>query len=175
MPMPGQVVVVVTAAYWAEQPTELRDALTLPEEAKGRGGTGAGSVGIGSTSGTERHPLTVEEAAQLLGISRAFAYEAVRRGEIPSIKIGRRLLVPKAARHKLVGVTGDGQTLPEDLSSARTLPSTGCARCQMARSCYVGGNPPRALSSCAMKEVQMTSTVSGSIAILRAFDAMITP
>ena len=56
------------------------------------------------------HPrltLTVEEAAQLLGISRAIAYEAVRRGEIPSIKIGRRILVPKAALHKLVGATDD--------------------------------------------------------------------
>ncbi len=43
-----------------------------------------------------RLTLTVEEAAQVLGISRAFAYEAVRRGEIPSIKIGRR--VPGSAR-----------------------------------------------------------------------------
>jgi excisionase family DNA binding protein len=41
--------------------------------------------------------LTVEEAAERLGISRAHAYEAVRRGEIPSIKIRRRILVPIAA------------------------------------------------------------------------------
>jgi excisionase family DNA binding protein len=54
-----------------------------------------------------RLTLTVEEAAQLLGISRAFAHEAVRRGETPSIKIGRRILVPKAALHKLVGATDD--------------------------------------------------------------------
>lgn len=32
--------------------------------------------------------LTVEEAARILGISRAFAYEAVARSEIPSIRIG---------------------------------------------------------------------------------------
>jgi excisionase family DNA binding protein len=40
--------------------------------------------------------LTVEEAAAPLGISRPFAYEAVRRGEIPSIRIGRRVLVPES-------------------------------------------------------------------------------
>jgi excisionase family DNA binding protein len=49
-----------------------------------------------------RLTLTVEEAAAALGISRAFAYEAVRRGEIPSIRIGRRVLVPRAALGKLL-------------------------------------------------------------------------
>jgi excisionase family DNA binding protein len=49
-----------------------------------------------------RLTLTVEEAAATLGISRAFAYEAVRRGEIPSIRIGRRVLVPRAALEKLL-------------------------------------------------------------------------
>lgn len=39
--------------------------------------------------------MTVEEAAQLLGIGRATAYNAVRSGEIPSIRIGRRIVVPK--------------------------------------------------------------------------------
>ena len=49
-----------------------------------------------------RLTLTVEEVAATLGISRAFAYEAVRRGEIPSIRIGRRVLVPRAALEKLI-------------------------------------------------------------------------
>jgi len=80
---PETMATVTDPEYWAEQPAELRDALTPPEEAKGRGGAAAGSVGVGTTSGTERLTLTVEEAAQLLGISRVFAYEAVRRGEIP--------------------------------------------------------------------------------------------
>ncbi len=35
-----------------------------------------------------RSALTVEEAAEILGLSRAFAYEVVNRGEIPSIRIG---------------------------------------------------------------------------------------
>jgi excisionase family DNA binding protein len=41
--------------------------------------------------------LTVEEAAKLLGVSRGSAYEAASRGELPTVRIGRRLLVPRAA------------------------------------------------------------------------------
>ena len=40
---------------------------------------------------------SVSEAAALLGISRAFAYELVARGELPVICLGRRRLVPKVA------------------------------------------------------------------------------
>lgn len=46
--------------------------------------------------------ITVEEAARLLGISRGLAYEMVRVGRIPSIRFGKRLLVPKAALEKMV-------------------------------------------------------------------------
>jgi excisionase family DNA binding protein len=45
---------------------------------------------------------TVEEAADLLGISRPSAYAAVNNADIPSIRVGRRLLVPKAALEKLL-------------------------------------------------------------------------
>lgn len=57
-----------------------------------------------------RLTLTVEEAAATLGISRAFAYEAVRRGEIPSIRIGRRILVPYAALDRLLSAIGPEPT-----------------------------------------------------------------
>ncbi len=46
--------------------------------------------------------MTVEEAGRRLGIGRNTAYEAVQRGEIPSIRIGRRLVVPVAALEKLL-------------------------------------------------------------------------
>ena len=39
--------------------------------------------------------LTVSQAARLLGISRALAYDLVRTGEIPSIRLGRRIVVPR--------------------------------------------------------------------------------
>ena len=55
-----------------------------------------------ATQARTRLTLTVEEVAATLGISRAFAYEAVRRGEIPSIRIGRRVLVPRAALERLI-------------------------------------------------------------------------
>jgi excisionase family DNA binding protein len=49
-----------------------------------------------------RGTITIIEAARRLGIGRNQAYEAAHRGEIPSIKIGKRLLVPKAALEKML-------------------------------------------------------------------------
>ena len=46
--------------------------------------------------------LSVEEAAEVLGIGITTAYSAVKRREIPSIRIGGRLLVPKPALEKLL-------------------------------------------------------------------------
>ena len=39
--------------------------------------------------------LTMQEAAKALGISINVAYDAAHRGEIPVIRIGRRMLVPR--------------------------------------------------------------------------------
>jgi excisionase family DNA binding protein len=47
--------------------------------------------------------LTVVEASRRLRISRNSAYEAVRRGELPSIRVGRRVLVPVAALEAMCG------------------------------------------------------------------------
>ena len=46
--------------------------------------------------------LTVPEAARLLGLGRGQAYDAVRRGDVPALRIGRRLLVPRAALERLI-------------------------------------------------------------------------
>ena len=50
-----------------------------------------------------RVTVTVPETAQILGIGRNSAYEAARRGELPIIKIGSRLLVIVAGLRRLVG------------------------------------------------------------------------
>jgi len=51
----------------------------------------------------EQHlTMTLEEAAVMRGISRATAYDAVSRGEIPCLRIGRRILIPKMAMGKLL-------------------------------------------------------------------------
>jgi excisionase family DNA binding protein len=41
--------------------------------------------------------ITIEQTAQLLGLGRTAAYEAARRGEFPTKKLGRRLVVPVPA------------------------------------------------------------------------------
>jgi excisionase family DNA binding protein len=45
--------------------------------------------------------MTVDEAAAELGISRGTAYECARTGQIPTIRLGRRLLVPREALLRL--------------------------------------------------------------------------
>jgi len=45
----------------------------------------------------EKLVMTVEQAGQALGISRAMAYELCNSGEIPCIRLGkRRLIVPRS-------------------------------------------------------------------------------
>ena len=46
--------------------------------------------------------VNVEEAGRMLGIGRNSAYEAVRRGEIPVIKIGKLLRVPVVALERML-------------------------------------------------------------------------
>ena len=49
--------------------------------------------------------LTIPEAAKLLRIGRNSAYEAVRRGDLPVIRIGHRLLVPRQALLEMLSST----------------------------------------------------------------------
>jgi excisionase family DNA binding protein len=49
----------------------------------------------------QKATLTVDEAALILGVSRNSAYQAARTGELPTIKIGKRLLVPRIAFEKM--------------------------------------------------------------------------
>jgi excisionase family DNA binding protein len=53
-----------------------------------------------------RATLTVDEAAQTIGIGRVSTYAAIRCGQIPSVRFGKRLLVPRAALEKLLSVEG---------------------------------------------------------------------
>jgi len=102
---PDQVAVIVDPAWWALQPRELADALRSGHAADGVAKSDNRSSGAITSKG-ERLTLTVEEAAVVLGISRASAYEATRRGEIPCIRIGRRILVPRVALNRLLAAAG---------------------------------------------------------------------
>jgi excisionase family DNA binding protein len=57
----------------------------------------------------EKQTLSVSEAGRRLGIGRNAAYEAVHRGEIPSIRIGRLLKVPKIALMRMLECAGQDQ------------------------------------------------------------------
>jgi excisionase family DNA binding protein len=46
--------------------------------------------------------VSVSEAGRLLGISRSTAYAAVKRGDIPSVRIGGRVLVPLRRLEELI-------------------------------------------------------------------------
>jgi excisionase family DNA binding protein len=56
----------------------------------------------------QRQVLTVPEAAVALGISRAHAYELVARQELPALRLGRRVVVPRRALERLLNGEGDG-------------------------------------------------------------------
>jgi excisionase family DNA binding protein len=45
---------------------------------------------------------SIDETGRILGIGRSAAYAAVARGEIPSIRVGKRLLVPREALRRLL-------------------------------------------------------------------------
>jgi excisionase family DNA binding protein len=47
--------------------------------------------------------VSVAEAANLLGLSRAATYEAVWRRQLPSVRIGRRILIPTSRLGELLG------------------------------------------------------------------------
>jgi len=93
---------------------------------------------MNETPSLQRETLSVEEAAEALGIGRTLAYEAVRRGDIPTIRIGRRLLVPRGAPDRLLSmaVTDGHHSLvespvaidrphPRSSRSSSTLPIRG--------------------------------------------------
>jgi Helix-turn-helix domain len=50
--------------------------------------------------------MQVGNVAKAFHISRAAAYEAVKTGEIPSIRIGRRIVVPTAAVRRMLQLDG---------------------------------------------------------------------
>jgi len=70
---------------------------------------------------TERLTLTVDEAAAILGIGRGTAYEAVRTGQIPSIRISKRILIPRRSLELMLSgedaeLDNNNRRMPEEPS-----------------------------------------------------------
>lgn len=55
-----------------------------------------------------RATLSVEETAKKIGMSRGSTYRAVERGELPSIRFGKRILIPRAALERLLETGNSG-------------------------------------------------------------------
>jgi len=51
----------------------------------------------------ERLLLNVRDVVRITGLSRNSVYGACARGELPVLKIGRRVLIPRRALEKLLG------------------------------------------------------------------------
>ena len=73
-----------------------------------------------------RPTLSVEEAGELLGIGRSLAYAKAASGELPSIRLGRRLVVPTAAILRLLGREVEAPSRTTHLED-RSLSSGGAA------------------------------------------------
>jgi excisionase family DNA binding protein len=64
----------------------------------------------------ERMTLSIEEAAAILGISRALAYELVRRGDLPQLRLGRRIVVPRKALMEFIDAGAPSAPAPSSAS-----------------------------------------------------------
>jgi len=53
----------------------------------------------------ERATYSVPEAARVLGVSRNTAYEAIKAGQIPALRIGRRIVVPRQEIDRLLSAS----------------------------------------------------------------------
>lgn len=75
----------------------------------------------------ERPTLSVAETAELLGISRWLVQQAVRDGSLPSVRVGRRILIPRTRLDAWLNGSApaiDGHPPGEADTSDDTLPAT---------------------------------------------------
>lgn len=85
-------------------------------------------------NGHEKFPptISVERAAEMLGLSRSSGYRGVARGEIPAIRIGGRIRVPTAKILAMLGLdqvqaanpNGNSMATPKrSVTGSRSMPS----------------------------------------------------
>ena len=88
----------------------------------------------------ERLTVTVTEAAEILGVSRTSAYELVRAGTLPAVRLGRRIVIRRTTLEELVGSalpdlpSPKGGVLRKPASEARPATQEGSpSPCSRAR------------------------------------------
>jgi excisionase family DNA binding protein len=62
--------------------------------------------------------VSAEVAGKRLGLSRNAAYEAIARGDIPSVRVGKRILVPTRALDAMVDTAVDAWRKRQDGKAA---------------------------------------------------------
>ena len=63
---------------------------------------------FGKTDRLSRLTYSIDEVAALFDIGRNAAYDAAKRGDIPTIRIGKTIRAPKALIDRMLGIGGEG-------------------------------------------------------------------
>jgi excisionase family DNA binding protein len=66
--------------------------------------------------------LSVDEVSELLGFGRSAIYESVRRGAIPSLRLGRRIRIPTAKLREMLGMDRPAPRPPRE-PAAQPVPT----------------------------------------------------
>ena len=93
------------AKEYAQATVRQDPAMCNPVLDTSQGGVNAAITNASAVLSGDQLVVSVAEAGRLLGVSRAFAYELAARGELPTIHLGRRIVVPKVALLAMVGIS----------------------------------------------------------------------
>lgn len=110
----------------------------------------SGSATLAAAPLDDSRALPVPEVARRLGLTPAYVYELVRRGELPAIRVGKYVRVPEnglrawqEARQR-AGVDGPGYTVyPRRRDGRRAPTSPQAARADAGRARRARGRDPR--------------------------------
>ena len=75
-----------------------------PDPALPGGDTTAAAGAAGPDAAGGRLACSVDEAARLTGLSRDLRYDEIRRGNLASVKIGRRRLITRQHLNQFLGI-----------------------------------------------------------------------
>lgn len=65
--------------------------------------------------------ISIDHASEILGVSSRTAYRAANRGQIPTLRIGRRLFVPTARFLDMLGIeTSEGASVLTSMETVGT-------------------------------------------------------
>lgn len=94
-------------------------------------------------SPADRPALSVAETADLFGISRWLVQQAVRDGSLPSLRVGRRILIPKVQLEALLAEQGVGAPVGAPAAVVRLAAGGQWPRAVLARrrACAAGPSP----------------------------------